>query len=438
MFVKEIEALSKNESIDRKSSLLNLNPFLEDGLIKVGGRLNCANIPESQKHPIVLPKEHHITKLIILNEHLKRFHAGTNATLYGVRENYWPMNGRNVTRQIVRKCIRCFRAKPREVKYLMGDLPKDRLSMTKPFLNVGVDFCGPFFVKEHHHRNRTKVKTYVSVFVCFATKAVHLELASDLTTEAFISCLKRFFSRRGLAQSMNSDNATNFVGTNNELKSLMKHLTSTIKSKDVENYLLKQAVTWRFIPPRAPHFGGLWEAAVKSFKHHFTRIAGNTLLTYEQLHTYVVEIEAILSSRPLIPLSSDPNDLLPLTSAHFLIGSSMTSLPQEDLRQVPAHRLNCWQLAQQMRQHFWTRWSKEYLNELISRSKWQTNTDQSNITCGTLVVVKEDNLPPLKWSLARIIEIHPGRDGIVQTVTLRTSKGNCERALKCLYPLPSE
>lgn len=437
-FSKEILSISKNKCVDSKSSLLNLNPFLEEGLLKVGGRLDRAEIPESQKHPIVLPKGHHVTKLIIQNEHIKRSHAGTNATLYGVRENYWPIDGRNVTRQIVRKCITCFRVKPREVKYLMGNLPKTRLSLIKPFLNVGIDFCGPFFVKEHRHRNRTKVKTYVSVFVCFATKAVHLELASDLSTEAFLSCLKRFFARRGLSQSINSDNATNFVGTNNEIKGLMKHLSYTIQEGKVKNYLLEQGVIWRFIPPRAPHFGGLWEAAVKSFKYHFTRIAGNTLLTYEQLHTYVVEVEGILNSRPLTPLSSDPNDLLPLTPAHFLIGSSMTSLPSKDLRQVPAHRLNCWQLAQQMRQHFWSRWSKEYLNELLSRGKWQTNNNQDNVACGTLVVVKEDNLPPLKWSLARIIETHPGRDGIVRTVTLKTVKGTYTRALKNVYPLPLE
>ena len=159
-------------------------------------------------------------------------------------------------------------------------------------------------------------------------------------------------------------------------------------------------------------------------------------MTYEQLHTYVVEIEAILNSRPLTPVSSDPNDLLPLNPGHFIIGSSMTSIPQDNLCQVPAHRLNCWELAQQMRRHFWDRWHKEYLNEMISRSKWQLSTNQDNITIGTLVVVKEDNLPPMKWSLALIIEIHPGRDGIVREVTLQGISGAARRALKSLYPLP--
>ncbi|XP_033222718.1 uncharacterized protein LOC117176574 [Belonocnema kinseyi] len=235
---------------------------------------------------------------------------------------------------------------------------------------------------------------------------------------------------------MNSDNAKNFVGANNELKKLSKQLTEMIKSNKVQEFLSSKEINWRFIPSRAPHFGGLWKAGVKSFKHHFVRIAENTLLTYEQLHTYVVEIEAILNSRPLTPLSSDPNDILPLTPAHFLIGSSLTALPEEDLRLVPEYRLNCWDLAQQKRQHFWNRWQKEYLNEMIARSKWQSTTHQANIAIGTLVVVKEGNLPPLKWSLARIIEIHPGQDGVVREVTFKGKSGIARRALKTLYPLP--
>ena len=136
-----------------------------------------------RKHPIVLPKNHQVTKLIINHEHIDRLHAGANATLYGVRENYWPLDGRNTTRKIIRQCVRCFRARPCEVTYLMGNLPKNRLSFPRSFIHVGVDYCGSFYTKVHRHRNRTKIKTYVSVFVCFATNAVHLELANDLTQQ---------------------------------------------------------------------------------------------------------------------------------------------------------------------------------------------------------------------------------------------------------------
>ena len=438
VFYKELHALSHKLPINSKSKLLNLNPFLESGLLKVGGRLTHAQLPESQKHPVILPRNHPITRLIIREEHVNRMHAGINATLYGVRETFWPIDGRNTTRHIIRQCVRCFRAKPRETNYLMGDLPKNRVSFDRPFVNVGVDYCGPFFIKERRHRNISKVKTYVSVFVCQATKAVHLELASDLTTAAFLSCLKRFFARRGAAHSMSSDNATNFVGANRELRDFYKQIESLEKDQGIQSFLLKKQVNWHFIPPRAPHFGGLWEAAVKSFKRHFTRITGNTLLTYEQLHTYVVEIEAILNSRPLTPLSSHPDDFLPLTPGHLLIGTSLTTFPQSDLRNIPVNRLSSWEVAQQMRHHFWERWHKEYLNEQISRSKWKTSSNQEDIIIGTLVVIKEDNLPPMSWKLGRITAVHPGEDGIIRAVTVQDPSGAHKRALKKLYPLPIE
>ena len=312
---------------------------------------------------------------------------------------------------------------------------QNRLKSNRPFLNVGVDYCGPFFIKEKRHRNRNKVKAYVSVFICFATKAVHLELVGDLTTESFIGCLKRFFSRRGKSQTIYSDNATNFVGARNELNELYNSIESMEKDPKVQAYLLNEQVTWRFISPRSPHMGGLWEAAVKSFKHHLKRTVGNSLLT-EQLETYVIEIEAILNSRPLSPLSSDPNDLLPLTPGHFLIGSSLTSFPQTDLRDIPVGRLSSWQHVQQMRQHFWSRWQKEYLHQMIGRSKWQSTSNQDSIKIGTLVVLKEDNLPPMDWKLGRIVETHQGQDKIVRIVTVRTNAGIYKRSVTRLYPLP--
>ena len=182
--------------------------------------------------------------------------------------------------------------------------------------------------------------------------------------------------------------------------------------------------------------GGLWEASVKSFKHHLLRTVGKTLLTHEQLETYVIEIEAILNSRPLTPLSSDPNDLIPLTPGHFLIGSPLTSFPQRDLRDIPVGRLSSWEHAQQLRQHFWSRWQKEYLHQMICRSKWQSTSNQDSIKIGTLVVLKEDNLPPMDWKLGRIVETHPGQDKIVRIVTVRTNAGIYKRSVTRLYPLP--
>ena len=195
-FSKEIQSLKNGDDLDRKSRLIRLKPFLDKfGILRVGGRLTHSKLTEEQKHQILLSPNHHITRLIILAEHKRLKHAGTQATLYSVRELYWPLNGRNITRLIIHKCVRCFRVKPREVDYVMGNLPQERVSYSRPFLNVGVDYCGPLHIKERRFRNRTKLKVYVAIFICLSTKAVHLELVSDLTTEAFLACLKRLFAR---------------------------------------------------------------------------------------------------------------------------------------------------------------------------------------------------------------------------------------------------
>ena len=189
-------------------------------------------------------------------------------------------------------------------------------------------------------------------------KAVHIELVSDLITEAFLAALKRFFARRGKASHLFSDNAKTFVGANRELREVHSQLANDT-SAIIRDYLTREQVTWHFIPPRAPHFGGIWEAAVKSMKKHLLKIIGNQLLTFETMNTYLIEIEAILNSRPITPISSNPNDLAALTPSHFLIGDVLTSTAEKSVTGV-TNSLSMWQ---HVRQHFWTRWHKDYLNQ---------------------------------------------------------------------------
>ena len=250
------------------------------------------------------------------------------------------------------KCVRSFRAKPRGVDYIMGNLPQEHVTSSQTFLNVGVDYGGTLYIKERRFRNRNKIKVYVAIVVSLSTKAVHLEMVSNLTTESFIACLKRPFSRRGICKTVHSENATNFIGASRGLIDLYKVLQSDQHNERVYRFLAAQKITWNFISPRSPHLGGLWEVSVKFFKHHLLRTVSDTLLTVEQLETYIIEIEAILNSRPLSPMSSDPNDIQPLTPGHFLIGGPLTSFPQLDLTQTPKNRLSAWQHAKKMRQHF--------------------------------------------------------------------------------------
>ena len=431
-FAQDLHHLKTGAGLHPKSKLLPLHPFVDNkGILRVGGRLQNSILPYEQKHPILLPKGHHITELVIREAHLQHHHAGINSTLYAVRQTYWPIDGKNTTRKIVRQCVRCFRINPPATDYVMGNLPASRVTESRPFYNCGVDYCGPFYIKERRFRNRTRIKVYVAVFICLATKAVHLEVVSDMTTEAFIAALKRLIARRGMCRNMYSDNGSNFIGANNELREIHEDL---LKNERIQHFLADKGISWHFMPALSPHFGGLWEAAVKSFKHHVKRVVGEELFTFEQFNTFVIEVEAILNSRPLTPLSCDSNDPIALTPGHFLIGNSLTSLPETDFKATATNRLSNWQHIQKVKQDFWSRWHKEYINHLNVRHKWTKGSH--TIKEGTIVVMMDDQLPPLQWHLGRIEKVHPGKDDIIRTVTVRTSRGVYSRNVKQLAPLP--
>lgn len=270
-----------------------------------------------------------------------------------------------------------------------------------------------------------------------AVKAVHLEVVSNLTTDGFLAALRRFAARRGIPAHILTDNGTNFVGANNQLKELYALFNSDEHKNTISRFAVEQQITWHFIPSIAPpHFGGLWESTVKSFKHHFKRVVGEKLFTFEELNTFTIEVEGILNSRPISSLSSDPNDLLVLTPAHCLIGRPLINKPEPDLSSVPASRLSTWQHITKVRQDFWTRWSLEYLNELQIRRKWIK--EGKNIDIGSIILIKERNLPCTQWALGQVIETHPGEDGVVRTVTIKTTSGIIKRSVKCICPLPIE
>ncbi|XP_029055232.2 uncharacterized protein LOC114882514 [Osmia bicornis bicornis] len=437
-FPTELNNLENGKSVNRKSRLSNLNPFIDDkGLIRVGSRLKHAQLRYNLKYPIVLPHKHHITELIIRQVHINQFHSGIQATLHTIRHKYWPLAGKSIVKQVIHNCIRCSRYNPKTPQYIMGDLPKNRVTQMRPFETVGVDYCGPFFIKEKKFRNQKKLKCYVVVFVCFATKATHLELATDLTTESCLGALKRFLARRGKPRHIYSDNGTNFIGAKNEIVQAQTFLLSNEYKDKFQQFLTQENIEWHFSPPRSPHFGGLWEAAVKAFKKHLHKTVGDAIFTYEQFYTLIVEIEAILNSRPLTPLSSDPNDFLALSPSHFLIGDSLACLPEHDLADIQTNKLSLWQHIQKIKQHFWKRWQTEYLQELHTRSKWHTG-NSTGIKEGILVTIRDVNSPPLQWQLGRVVAVHPGEDNIVRVVTVRTPHGIYKRALKNLVPLPIE
>lgn len=435
-FAQEFRALQAGKQIKNTSKLLCLNPFIDEhGLLRVGGRLRKSKLPEFIKNQYILPKNHHFTTLVIKNTHIEHLHAGTQATLAAIREKFWIVAGRSVIRNVLHKCITCFRHNPTVLKQIMGDLPSCRIRECRTFYNTGIDYAGPININENRGRGRPKMtKAYIAVFVCMATKAVHIEVVLNCTTDSFINALKRFMSRRGKPCNIYSDNAKTFIGANKELQDLFE--SNQFKNLVVDK-LHNEGITFKFIPPSAPHMGGVWEAAVKSVKYHLKRVIGQCLLSYEEFQTLLIQIEACLNSRPLTPLSSDPNDLNSLTPGHFLIGAPLTATPEPNLLNIKENRLSRWQHVNKIKQHFWKRWSAEYLRQLQQRPKWK-QASEKNLQIGDLVVIKEDNLPPLVWKLGRIVDVHPGADNHVRVATVRTINGVFKRPINKLCLLPVE
>ncbi|XP_070070495.1 uncharacterized protein [Drosophila takahashii] len=325
-----------------------------------------------------------------------------------LRQRYWPIGGRKFVASVINKCVRCFRMKPVTWEHVMGSLPANRVQPNPAFHTTGVDCCGPFYHKAEV-RNKAPHKCYIAVFVCFSTKAAHLEVVQDLTTDSFIAALRRFISLRGSPRTIWSDNATNFVGAKSELAELKELFLSEQHTRSISSVCLADGIDWKFIPPRAPHFGGLWEAAVKSAKFHFYRVVGASILAIDELRTLAYEISAILNSRPLCPISENAENLEVLTPAHFLKGSSFTKFPEPDITHLREGCLSRWQRVTQMQQHFWKRWS---------------------------ILLKEDNVPPLRWQLGRIEEVIPGGDGVIRVAMVRVATSLIKRAVAKLAVLP--
>ncbi|CAI6371676.1 unnamed protein product [Macrosiphum euphorbiae] len=288
----------------------------------------------------------------------------------------------------------------------MASLPSYRVQQVKPFAITGVDYAGPITLKEPRGRKSVPKLAYFCLFVCTTTKTIHLELSSDLSTECFLMAFTRFSARRGPIKEMHNS---------------------------VHRHLANHHITWHFNPPASPHFGGLWEAGVKSTKSLILRSIGIHKLTSEEFLTLLTQVEATLNSRPLCALSNDPDDFEALTPSHFLTLEPSTSLPDPSLVNVPMSKYQRWRLITDLHRHFWTRWKNEYLSSLQIRKKWSAPGQELRI--GDLVLVREA-IHPLRWRTGRIRELHPGSDGISRVATLDTSSGPLKRPAVKLCPLP--
>ena len=289
----------------------------------------------------------------------------------------------------------------------MGHLPTNWTKPEATFAIAGLDFAGPLITVCGNPRRPTLMKTYVCLFVCFSTKAVHLELCCDLSSETFLEAFWRFSNHRGQPAHVYCDNGRNFVEAVRKLKEVTQLLKSTELCRKVSLLPAIQAIQWHISPARSPHFGGLWEAVVRLMKLQLKRIVGHHRLTYPQLHSVIVEIEAILNSRPILPIHVDPEEgPTVLTPGHFLIGQPLKSLPTRVDTPSPSTSLRRWNLEKCLHSDLWKAWRPKYLQALQTRSKW--TSPQWNFKVGDVVLLKDEALRDKSWPMAVITTVHPG------------------------------
>ncbi|XP_059223158.1 uncharacterized protein LOC131996964 [Stomoxys calcitrans] len=212
-----------------------------------------------------------------------------------------------------------------------------------------------------------------------------------------------------------------------------KEFARVIKQNvNLADVLEHQLVKWHFIPPGSPHFGGFWEAAVKSMKYHLKRVIGENKMTFEEMSTLLAQIEAILNSRPMCDISNGDESMDVLTPDHFLIDRPMIDAP-EFVNDAAIGCLDRWKLVQKMRKHFWNNWTNDYLTNLQQSYKWKTASQ--NLQEGQVVIVKNEETHPARWPLGRIMNVHPGKDGLVRTVTVKTASNSLKRPINKICPL---
>lgn len=419
-------ALATGTKISRHYA--SLQPMVDHrGILCVGGRLQNSDLPIEQKHPILLSKQSHLSLLLARHWHLTTCHAGPRLVISMIMRKFWILSARVIVRKVRSQCTICVRLAAQNPQPIMANLPSIRVQSCRPFSRIGIDYAGPLSMRECSLRKARHYKVYIAIFVCMTVKAVHLETVTDLSTTAFLAALDRFVARRGLPQDIYSDCGTNFVGAAKTLRTLVN---SPHNQHAIASHV---SCSWHFNPPSAPHFGGLWEAAVRSTKTLLVRTMGCHLPTLEELSTVLCRIEAVLNSRPLTPISASPQDLDYLSPGHFIVGQPLLAIPEapvpEEARLVPR-----WKLLHQWYQSFWHRWSSEYLCNLQTRNKWSTS--QPNINVGDMVVIKDKQAPPLTWRLGRVTKVVPGQDGVVRVAQILTRQGEILRPVVKLVVLP--
>ena len=414
-FPQEIEAIKNQKPLPKGSPLVKLNPFLDGkNLLRARGRLENANITWETKNPIILPKNN-LSRILVARRHLLLKHAGVDSLITNIRFNFFVFGIRKLAKLVIKTCLACKRFDSRSCNQPIAPLPSFRVTAAPPFSIVGLDFAGPLYCSDFPGH-----KFYLLLFTCAVIRGVHLEITDSLALPDCVLAVRRFISRRGLPSTIYSDNAKTFKSFSRQIGTIFGHL----------------APSWRFIAPLSPWWGGWWERLIKSVKSSMKKTFGMNCLTRGELETTVIEIEACINSRPLTHASGEIEYDNPLTPAHFLVG-------RPHLAQVPIEESNVVITSEELRERetirlamldkFWSKWSSDYILNLPPIVKGFSSN--CKLKEGSMVLVREDNIPRMSWPLGIIVKTFPGKDGIIRAVSVKTSKGVFTRPIQKLHDL---
>ena len=410
-------------SMAKESCLSKLNPTQDtNGVLRLNGRVDKAtHLSDQECRPVIIPKNSHLAQMIVRHYHNLTYHLGRRSTLAAIREaGYWLVNGMSTVKTIIRECVSCRRLRGATETQLMGQLPKERLEPTPPFTNIGVDAFGPFHVKDR----RTELKRWGLIITCLYSRAIHIEMLDDMTTDQFIQALRRFTALRGPITSVTCDNGSNFVG----MKNLMDKQIDAADAK-LKEYLLQNRVEFKFNSPSASHQAGATERLIRSVRAVLNSMAlrFKGRLDTTTLRTTFCEAANIVNSRPLTATPLDEWEERVITPNRLL---TMKQLPLETPPpgEFPPENLYSkqrWKAAEHLAEEFWKAWKTDYLGSIMTRQKWKDT--RGNIKVGDLVMVKDETAPRGDWKMGQVTETIPGEDGLVRNTKVEMANRRLDR-----------
>lgn len=432
VYAKEMAAMRREEPVDKASDLYPLHAYLEGDLLRMCGRTDAAedhHLPFDTRRPILLPRCHRFTWLLVKDQHERTAHQLANATIAAIRRRFWVPQVRVLLNSIQSRCVVCKRRSAMPVPPVQGQLPADRLTpYVRPFTSTGLDYFGPVNVSV----GRRREKRWVAVFTCLAIRAVHLEVATDLSTDACLVCVRNLCHLRGTPCRIRCDNGTNFVGARNALAKEDGFLDAATMQRE----LSVTGIQWVMNCPGNPEAGGIWERLVQAVKRILAVTLKDEAPRVETLRAHLLEASNMLNSRPLTHISVSPEDDEALTPNHFLIGGPNAATMSDPTEAEPAWVRQQWRICRELSRRFWTQWIDEYLPELTRRSK--NHPERKELGVDDIVVVCDPNQPRGRWPLGRIVSVVTGRDGRVRTAEVKTKDGVHRRPVARLAVLDIE